>query len=142
MGIVNIRRCFPCFISNHWRDRRQIIPKGNQKWRIQRNWQHWVHKTKTKKKTPKHNTTCVGHPYTQTNTNNVNKTFWTSVGHVKMTFSLLLEDISKTYERFECFLPGVGYYLILLPLWIPGVYDDRYLAYAIMDTLAYAIIDT
>jgi hypothetical protein len=40
-----------------------------------------------------------------------NKTFWTSVGHVKMTFSLLLEDISKTYESFECFLPGVGYYL-------------------------------
>jgi hypothetical protein len=39
-----------------------------------------------------------------------NKTFWTSVGHVKMTFSLLLEDISKTYERFECFLPGVGLY--------------------------------
>ena len=40
-----------------------------------------------------------------------NKTFWTSVGHVKMTFSLLLEDISKTYESFECFLPDVGYYL-------------------------------
>ena len=26
------------------------------------------------KKNQKHNTTCVGHPYTQTNTNNVNKT--------------------------------------------------------------------
>ena len=26
------------------------------------------------KKKPKHNTTCVGHPYAQTNTNNVNKT--------------------------------------------------------------------
>jgi hypothetical protein len=27
------------------------------------------------KKNQKHNTTCVGHPYTQTNTNNVNKTW-------------------------------------------------------------------
>jgi hypothetical protein len=32
-------------------------------------------------------------------------------GHVKVTFSLLLERISKKYETFECFLPGVGYYL-------------------------------
>jgi hypothetical protein len=37
-----------------------------------------------------------------------NKTFWTPVDHVKVTFSLLLERISKKYESFECFLPGVG----------------------------------
>jgi hypothetical protein len=32
-----------------------------------------------------------------------------TTGHVKVTFSLLLERISKKYEGFECFLPGVGY---------------------------------
>ena len=32
-------------------------------------------------------------------------------GHVKVTFSLFLERISNRYENFECFLPGVGYYL-------------------------------
>jgi hypothetical protein len=47
--------------------------RGNQKWKIQRNWQHSVHKTKPKppKKT-QHNG--VGHRYiTQANTNTVNK---------------------------------------------------------------------
>jgi hypothetical protein len=33
------------------------------------------------------------------------------VNQGKVTFSLMLERISKTYESFECFLPGVGYYL-------------------------------
>jgi hypothetical protein len=47
--------------------------RGNQKWGIQRNWQHRVHKTKTNK-TKKHNTICGGHHYAQANTNNVNKT--------------------------------------------------------------------
>jgi hypothetical protein len=37
-----------------------------------------------------------------------NKTFWTPAAHVKVTFSLFLERISKKYESFECFLPGVG----------------------------------
>ena len=32
---------------------------GNQEWTIQRNWQHWAHKTKTNK-TKKHNTACIG----------------------------------------------------------------------------------
>ena len=41
---------------------------GGQK-RTQRNWQYKVHRTKQK-----YNTTCVGHQYTQTNLNNVNKT--------------------------------------------------------------------
>ena len=36
-----------------------------------------------------------------------NKTFWTPAAHVKVTFSLFLERISKKYESFECFLPGV-----------------------------------
>jgi hypothetical protein len=47
--------------------------KGNQKWEIQRNGQHRVHKAKKTKK-QKHNTICAGHYYMQTNTNNVNKT--------------------------------------------------------------------
>jgi len=38
---------------------------------IQRNLQHKVHKTKKNK--TKHNTICVGHHFTQTNTNKVNK---------------------------------------------------------------------
>jgi hypothetical protein len=29
--------------------------RGNQKWTIQRNWQHRVHKTKTNKANPQHN---------------------------------------------------------------------------------------
>ena len=39
-----------------------------------------------------------------------NNTFWTPAAHVKVTFSLFLERISKKYESFECFLPGVGKY--------------------------------
>ena len=48
--------------------------RDNQKWTIQRNWQHRVHKTKTNKVKTQHNTICVGHHYAQTNTNNVDKT--------------------------------------------------------------------
>ena len=36
-----------------------------------------------------------------------NKTFWTPAAHVKVTFSLFLERMSKKYESFECFLLGV-----------------------------------
>jgi hypothetical protein len=46
--------------------------RANQKWTIQRNWQHRSHKTK--KKNEKHNIIFVGHHYAQKNTNNVNKT--------------------------------------------------------------------
>jgi hypothetical protein len=46
--------------------------RGNQKRKIQRNWQHRVHKMKKNK--TKHNTTCDGHHYMQSNTNNKNKT--------------------------------------------------------------------
>ena len=46
---------------------------GNQKWTRQRNWQHRV--TKTKYKQNKNTTQYVGHHSTQTNTNNVNKTW-------------------------------------------------------------------
>jgi len=41
--------------------------RNNQKWTIQRDWQHRVHKTKKNK-------TCVGHHWMQTSTNNENKT--------------------------------------------------------------------
>jgi len=42
---------------------------GNQKWTIQRNWQH--RRRKRKKKQNKHNTICVGHHYTLTNRHGV-----------------------------------------------------------------------
>ena len=50
--------------------------RGNQEWTIQRNWQHWAHKTQDEDKQSKkqHNTICVGHHDTQTSINNVNKT--------------------------------------------------------------------
>ena len=32
----------------------------NQKWTIQKNWHHRVHKTKTTKTRTQHNTICVG----------------------------------------------------------------------------------
>ncbi len=44
---------------------------GNQKWTIQRNWQHEVHKTK-KNKTKAHHNICLTPLYA--NTNKVNKT--------------------------------------------------------------------
>jgi hypothetical protein len=37
--------------------------RGNNKWTIQRNWQHWAHKTKKNK--TKDNTKCVGHHYSK-----------------------------------------------------------------------------
>ena len=40
---------------------------GNKKKKIQKNWQHMVHKTKKNK--PKHKTICVRYHYSQTNTN-------------------------------------------------------------------------
>ena len=43
---------------------------GNQKWTIQRNLQHRVHKTKENKTKTQRNTICVGHHYAQTNTTN------------------------------------------------------------------------
>ena len=53
-------------------NKRREYRRGNKKFTIQRNWQHREHKTKKEKKP--HNTICVGHHYTQTNTNHVNKT--------------------------------------------------------------------
>ena len=50
--------------------------RAHKKCTIQRNWQHMVRYSRRRKiKTQqKHNTICVGHRYTQTNTNNVNET--------------------------------------------------------------------
>ena len=49
--------------------------RGNKKKTIQRNWQHWVHRTQDEDKQNKNTTQqCVGHHYAQTNTNNINKT--------------------------------------------------------------------
>lgn len=47
--------------------------RGNQKWAMQRNWQHWLYKTK-KDKSKKQNTQYAGHNYAQTNINTTNKT--------------------------------------------------------------------
>ena len=47
--------------------------RDKQEWTLQRNWQHGIHKTQDKQ-SYKHNTICVGHHCTQTNTNEVNKT--------------------------------------------------------------------
>ena len=41
--------------------------RGNQEWTIQRNWKHWPQKAQDEDK--KHNPICVGHHYTQANTN-------------------------------------------------------------------------
>jgi len=39
------------------------------------NWLHWAYKTPDENEHSKqHNTICVGYRYTETNTNNVNKT--------------------------------------------------------------------
>ena len=49
--------------------------RGNQKWTIQRNWQHRVHKTKKNKRKTQHNmwkTPQLVH-FAQANTNNVKK---------------------------------------------------------------------
>jgi hypothetical protein len=47
------------------------ISKGHSKCIIQINWQHRLHKKKKRRKKNKNNNTmCVGHHYTQTNTNN------------------------------------------------------------------------
>ena len=41
--------------------------RGNQEWTIQRNWQHWVHKTQDEDNQNKnHNALCVRHHYPQT----------------------------------------------------------------------------
>jgi hypothetical protein len=75
----------------------------HQIWRIQRNWQHRVHKTK-KKKT--RNTICVGHHYVQTNTNNANKTLallHKTGGNIGFVLkSLNLTDSIISYQCFLC----------------------------------------
>jgi hypothetical protein len=44
----------------------RITEGGNQEWAVQRNWQHWVHKTQDEnKQNKKHITICVGHHHTQ-----------------------------------------------------------------------------
>ena len=56
---------------------------GNQDWKIQRNWQHWVYKTQkedkqTNKNTQKTTKTThhnMRHNYTQANTTTVNNTW-------------------------------------------------------------------
>ena len=55
--------------------------RGNQKWTVQRNWQHWVHKTKSS----------VGHHYAKTNKCNVKQSkfvgkYIISKLHLKFTF--------------------------------------------------------
>jgi hypothetical protein len=53
---INVRE------REHWR--------GNKKWTIRRNWQHWVHRTQNEDNNPP-----PIHHYTQTSTHNVNRTW-------------------------------------------------------------------
>jgi hypothetical protein len=54
---------------------------GNQEWTILRNWQQ-----DEDKQNEKHNTICVGYHYAQTNTNNVNKTWFPSYLFQELVF--------------------------------------------------------
>ena len=56
--------------DNMWRIRE--YRKGNQKWTSRETGN--IGYTRRRKTQQKHNTICIGHHYTETNTNNVNKT--------------------------------------------------------------------
>ena len=77
---------------------------GNQKWTIQRNWQHRAHNTK------KNNTIYVGHHYMQTNTNNVNKTsaFLQTTGG-KEEPNIVFIRTSQLYIIIHIFLIGIPF---------------------------------
>jgi hypothetical protein len=88
--------------------------RSNQKGTIQRNWQHRVHKRKKNKTNAtqyvldttieypkKHNTIYVGHHYTQTNTNNVNKT-WALLQTTGGTEELNIVFIRISNKYFFC----------------------------------------
>ena len=77
---------------------------GNQKWTIQRNWQHRAHNTK------KNNTIYAGHHYTQTNTNNVNKTpaFLQTTGG-KEEPNIVFIRTSQLYIIIHIFLIGIPF---------------------------------
>ena len=84
-NVMTIGSCVDVYILSHENDniysrrynyqylilnKRKTIPKGQSK--IQRNWQHMVHKTKKNKSKTQHNM-CWTSLYTN-NTNNVDKT--------------------------------------------------------------------
>jgi len=73
-------------------------PRGNQKWTIQRNWQHRVQNTKKK-----HNTICVGHHYAQTNTNNIYKT-WALILYWKQIDVLMHLSVRWSFLRCKKFV--------------------------------------
>ena len=64
----------PCDVLRSKLNKRERIPKWQSKMDNPEKLANRVHKTKKKKTKYKHNTICVGHNYTQTNTNDVNKT--------------------------------------------------------------------
>ena len=46
-------------------NKQQRNRRGNQEWTIQKNCQHWVHKTQDEDNKTKHHTLCVGHYHAQ-----------------------------------------------------------------------------
>jgi hypothetical protein len=79
----------------------------------QRNRQHTVHKTKTKRRKQKHNTICVWHHYTQAEKNNVNMTLATlqiSGGkdeHSSLQDSCNQQFVFKNASMFSIFYLGL-----------------------------------
>ena len=69
--IFQVSSCSRSFIMSPLKINVREYQRGNQKWIIQRTWQHYTRRKQTKQK---HKTICVAHHYSQTNTNNVNKT--------------------------------------------------------------------
>ena len=90
--------------------------RDNHEWTIQRNRKQGTQDTRrrqtkqsyNKKQKDKHTTICVGHRYTQTNTNNVNKTW---------TLLQTTHDPKQTVVRFKCIAKeqkmNVRYYINL-----------------------------
>ena len=64
------------YVQMYWLIKIREFQRGNQKWTIQRNWQHREHKDEEKQQnmcwiplfTNKHNKICVRYHYVQTNT--------------------------------------------------------------------------
>ena len=88
---------------------------GNQKWTIQRNQQHRVHKTKKKNPKQKHNTICVGHHYI--NHYYMNDPLIYAPGFVNYKKGAL--DSQPQVIKFTSYLPMVGGSLRILRLLPP-----------------------
>ena len=77
--------------------------RGNQEWTIQRNWQHWVHKTHDEDKQQINNTICVGHHHTKTKSNKINimkrkfMMWWSTITPISTRQHVSLSEKTITY---------------------------------------------